>query len=66
MDFSVRNMSQPLQLPDCIHFKAETWGTSPEGAGYNYYKGSYLEPSVCLAIGGASNICPIHKNVHSR
>lgn len=66
MNFSVRNMSDPLQLPDCIHFKAETRGTSPEGVGYNYYKGSYLDPAVCLEKNGASDICPNHKNVYSR
>lgn len=66
MNFSVRNMAEPLQLPDCIHFKAVTAGTTPEGVGYNYYKGSYLDPAVCIEKNGASDICPNHKNVYSR
>lgn len=66
MEFSVRNLSEPLQSPDCIHFKAETRGTWPEGVGYNYYKGSYLDPEACFEKEGAADICPNHKNVYSR
>jgi len=64
MNFSVRNMSDPLKAPDCIHFKAETRGTSPEGVGYNYYKGKYIIPQNCIK--GVSSICPFHQNVYSK
>lgn len=64
MSFSVRNMSDPIQMPDCIHFKAETRGTSPEGVGYNFYKGKYILPHN--SIKGVSNICPLHQNVYSK
>ncbi|MBC8602643.1 hypothetical protein H8784_13070 [Parabacteroides acidifaciens] len=64
MNFSVRNMSDPLKAPDCIHFKAETRGTGPEGVGYNYYKGKYITPQNCIK--GVADICPLHQNVYSR
>lgn len=67
MDFSVRNMTEPLKLPDCIHFKAGTRGTHPEGAGYNYYKGGYINPQLCIKNDPSiKDICPIHHNVYSR
>lgn len=67
MNFSVRNMTEPLQSPDCIHFKAGTRGTHPEGAGYNYYKGGYIDPEVCIKNDSSiKDICPIHPNVYSR
>lgn len=66
MNFSVRNMIEPLQLPDCIHFKAATRGTDPEGVGYNYYKGSYINPEICVKDPSIKDICPLHQNVYSR
>lgn len=67
MDFSVRNMTEPLKSPDCIHFKAGTRGTHPEGAGYNYYKGGYIDSDLCIKNDPSiKDICPIHHNVYSR
>ena len=65
MDFAVKNYTEPILNPTCVHFKAMTSGTIPEGVGYNYYQGKYFEP-VDQCVQGSKNICPKHQNVYSR
>lgn len=65
MKFAAKNLTQPVQKPTCVHFKAITGGTNLEGVGYNYYNGSYFEPTD-KCVPGSTNICPQHQNVYSR
>lgn len=41
LGITVKNLTNNLQNATCIHYKAMTWGTDPEGVGYNYYNGGY-------------------------
>lgn len=67
MEFSVKNLTKPLYEPTCIHFKAVTGGTNPEGVGYNYHAGNYSDMDHNIT-GDKLNtkICPNHKNVLNR
>lgn len=63
--FAVKDYTMNVPNPTCVHFRAMTDGTIPEGVGYNYYKGSYFEP-VDQCVKGSKNICPKHTNEISR
>lgn len=53
-------MKKSLILSLCV-------SAHPEGAGYNYYKGKYIDPELCIKNDSSvKDICPIHQNVYSR
>lgn len=62
---SVKNYTRPIQHATCIHYKAITWGTDPEGIGYNYCSGKYGIDKDHNNNECASNVCSLHPNVHS-
>lgn len=62
---SVKNYTTPIQHAACIHYKAMTRGTLPEGIGYNYSDREYgidenHNKNLC-----AEDVCSLHSNVHS-
>lgn len=65
LGLSVRNYTEPIQHAACIHYKAMTGGTNPEGLGYNYANGKYGMDEDHTAGNCANNVCGEHDNVHS-
>lgn len=61
----VKNYTAPIQHAACIHYKAVTGGTNPEGLGYNYAGGKYATDEDHNAGNCAPRICSLHSNVHS-
>lgn len=62
---SVKNYTEPIQHAICIHYKASTWGTAPEGLGYNYSNGKYGVDDNHHDKKCADRVCSLHPNVHS-
>lgn len=62
---SVKNYTRPIQHAACIHYKAITRGTDPEGLGYNYSNGNYGIDEDHHHDKCAANVCSLHPNVHS-
>ena len=65
LGLSVRNYTKPVQHAACIHYKAITGGTNPEGLGYNYANGKYGMDEDHNAGNCAKKVCDEHDNVHS-
>lgn len=61
---AVKNYTYPIQHAVCIHYKATTWGTAPEGIGYNYSNNKYGIDTEHKKENCASKVCDIHSNIH--
>lgn len=61
----VKNYTRPIQNAACIHYKAITGGTAPEGIGYNYANKNYGIDTNHSKGECAKDVCSIHSNVHS-
>ncbi len=67
MNFSVKKYEHQLQDPYCIHFRAASRATTPEGVGYNYLSGGRYITDIQGNIPGINDtFCPIHGKVSSR
>ncbi len=67
MNFSVKSYKHQLQDPDCIHFRAASRATTPEGVGYNYLSGNRYITDIQGNIPGINDtFCPVHGKVCSR
>lgn len=62
---AVKNFTNPIQHAACIHYKAMTWGTQPEGIGYNYSNNQYGIDKNHNDNKCADKVCSLHSNVHS-